>query len=104
MVVGGPPLPPPPLPSDVAGCGAPLVVSVPVGKTKAATVLARAGSSLGDVDYLDLCCVREPKPYAAALCALGVDLNDAGCHARIPKSFRKGLARARTTRTRSSRS
>jgi hypothetical protein len=94
--VAGIALPSPPLPSATPGCGTPLDVTVSAGTAQGTTLLAHTGSSLKDVDYLNLCCVSTPKPYAAALCALSIDLRDSGCRAaQISSKLRAGLKRAR---------
>jgi hypothetical protein len=88
---------PPRLPTFDGTCGPPLSVAVPEGKTAGATVIARDGSELRDVDYLNLCCVPgEPTVLDAARCAVGVDLRASGCRLRkIPLGARTAFARAR---------
>ena len=94
--VAGTSLPLPPLPSTDAGCGDPVDVKVEVGKNAESTLLAHDGSSLRDVDYLNLCCVATAAPYDGALCALRLALPASGCRAKqIPKALRAGIARAR---------
>jgi hypothetical protein len=73
-----------------------LPVAVPEGRSAIATVLARDGSSLRDVDYLNLYCVSgEPTVRDAARCAVGVDLRTSGCRLRrIRRGARMAFARA----------
>jgi hypothetical protein len=102
--VAGRSLPLPPLPSTAPGCGAPVEVQVEVGKPSETTLLAHAGANLRDVDYLNLCCVAQPAPYAAAACALHLALSASGCRAALlPKALRIGLARARALAARAAR-
>jgi hypothetical protein len=95
--VAGLRLPVPPLPAQDGTCGHALDVAVPTGSTNGATVLARDGSSLRDVDYLNLCCVSGvPTPLDAARCAVAVELRDSGCRkARISRRARLLYGRAR---------
>jgi hypothetical protein len=94
--VAGLDLVPPRLPTFDGTCGPSLPVAVADGATASATVIARDGSSLRDVDYLDLCCVPgEPTALDAARCAVGVDLRTSGCPLRkIPRAARMAFARA----------
>jgi hypothetical protein len=94
--VAGLPLVPPRLPTFDGTCGPPLPAALPVGATAGATVIARDGSSLRDVDYLDLCCVAgEPTALDAARCAIDVDLRTSGCALRkIPRGARMAFTRA----------
>jgi hypothetical protein len=87
---------PPHLPASDGSCGPTLSVTVPEGSTAAATVLALDGSSLRDVDYLNLCCVAgDPTPLDAARCAVGISLRASGCPLRkIPLGARRAFTRA----------
>ena len=87
---------PPRLPTFDGTCGPPLSVAVPEEKTAGATVIARDGSELRDVDYLNLCCVPgEPTALDAARCAVSVDLHASGCRLRkISLAARTAFARA----------
>jgi hypothetical protein len=49
-------LAPPPLPDGAGACGPPTETQVAAGSAQGATVLAREGTALRDVDYLNLCC------------------------------------------------
>jgi hypothetical protein len=95
--VAGLHLVPPRLPTFDGTCGPVLPVAVQEGKTAGSTVIARDGSSLRDVDYLNLCCVAgEPTALDAARCAVGIDLGISGCPTRkIPRAARMAFTRAR---------
>jgi|SRR5581483_2660572 len=98
IAVAGLPLADPPLPSGNAeACGPPATVTVPAGMAAAATLLARGGGGLRDVDYLNLCCRPPSEPLAAARCAVDVDLEGiAGCTtAHVPRAMRTAFANAR---------
>src|SRR5262249_7683307 len=87
-------LQPPHLPPASDGtCGPTLSVTVPEGSTASATVLALDGSSLRDVDYLNLCCIAgDPTPLDAARCAVGISLRASGCPLRkIPLGARRAF-------------
>ena len=94
--VGGLDLTPPRLPTFDGTCGPILPVAVQEGKATGATVIARDGSSLRDVDYLNLCCVAgESTALDVARCAVGIDLGVSGCPMRkIPRAARMAFARA----------
>jgi hypothetical protein len=59
----------------------------------AATVLARGGRELREVDYLNACCVTENDAFAAAACAVTADLAASGC-VSIPNKAWSGFTRA----------
>jgi len=94
IVVAGLPLASP-VPGDAPTCGASEDVAVPAGSAVGATIIARAGSALKDVDYLNLCCESAAIPLGAARCALAVDPAVAGCSRALPRSFTSALAKAR---------
>ena len=98
ITVGGLALVPPALPASDGACGPSLAVDVPVGGApQAATLLAHGGGALRDVDYLNLCCIPAAAPFAAARCALGVDLAASGCTTReLSRPLRTAFARARS--------
>ena len=94
--VAGLDLTPPRLPTFDGTCGPILPVAVEEGKATGATVIARDGSSLRDVDYLNLCCVSgESTAVDVARCAVGIDLGVSGCPMRkIPLAARMAFAHA----------
>ena len=96
ITVTGLSLAPPPLPAADGTCGDPLTVDLPVGTPAGATLLARGGGELRDVDYLNLCCVAAAAPLDPARCAVGIDLALSGCSThRLPHRARSAFARAR---------
>ena len=96
--VGGLDLTPPRLPTFDGTCGPILPVAVQDGKATGATVIARDGSSLRDVDYLNLCCVAgESTALDVARCAVGIDLGVSGCPMRKIRAPRAWHSPARTT-------
>lgn len=80
--------------SGRAACGEPEAVTVGVGSAVGATLIARDGDALKDVDYLNLCCRSAEGPFDAAVCALAVDATVACRHA-IPPAFDTTIAKAR---------
>jgi len=94
IAVAGLPLDQPAL-SAGSACGASDAIAVPVGSTVAATLIARDGSALKDVDYLNVCCRSAAAPFDAAGCALVVEPSVAGCTRAIPPAFVTALAKAR---------
>jgi hypothetical protein len=97
MTVAGLDVSPPDLPAPDGSCGPELDVGVPVAGAIGATVRARDGGSLRDVDYLNLCCISGPStPLDVARCALRVDLRASGCPVgKLPAAARTAFARAR---------
>lgn len=94
IAIAGLPLEQPAL-SGSSTCGASDSLAVPVGGAVGATLIARDGGALKDVDYLNVCCVRAAAPFDAAGCALGVEPSVAGCERTIPAAFVTALAKAR---------
>lgn len=92
LTVAGLALPEPPLPSEDGACGGAADVVVPVGTASGATLLARGGGELRDVDYLNLCCRAGAGLFDAAHCALAVDPAVSGC--AVPRRVRAQLAAA----------
>lgn len=90
--IAGLALPEPPLPSEDGACGAAADVVVPVGTASGATVLARGGGELRDVDYLNLCCRSGAGLFDAARCAVAIDPAVSGC--TVPRRVRRQLAAA----------
>jgi hypothetical protein len=78
-----------------AACGTPDALAVPVDTAVGATLIARDGDSLKDVDYLNVCCRSTPQPFDAATCALRPAPSIAGCGATVPRAFVRALAKAR---------
>jgi hypothetical protein len=97
IAVSGLPFVAPSLPTKGSECGPPLTVTVPAGTAAGATVLARGGGGLRDVDYLNLCCAAGSETsLTAARCALAVDLDIAGCTSvKVPERARAAFHRAR---------
>lgn len=86
---------PVPEPPDDGVCAEAVAVAVPAGTAAGATVIARQGTELRDVDYLNLCCADTADALAGVRCALGVDLAVTGCASRlIPKRARAAYAAA----------
>jgi hypothetical protein len=83
----------PALPAADGTCGESTATVVPIGSTGAATLLARGGRELREVDYLNACCVAEGDAFAAAACAVAADVSASGCSA-IPDKAIRGFARA----------
>jgi hypothetical protein len=94
MAIAGLPLAPPSLPAST-GCGEPLDVTVPVGTASGATLVARSGHEVRDVDYLNLCCVTQADALSGVRCAAAVDAAVSGCGA-IPRKATHGFAKAAT--------
>jgi len=94
LAIAGLALVPPALPAREA-CGEPLDVAVGVGSAKGATLIARAGREVRDVDYVNLCCVGVDDALAGARCAALVAAEVSGCGAVPPKAVR-GLRKAAT--------
>ena len=94
ITVAGLSLAEPPL-SGSAACGASDSIDVPVGSAAGATLIARDGGALKDVDYLNVCCRSAAAPFDAAGCALMVEPSVAGCARTIPHAFVTSLANAR---------
>jgi hypothetical protein len=92
LTIAGLALPEPPLPSEDGACGAAVDVVVPVGTASGATVLARGGGELRDVDYLNLCCRSGAGLFDAARCAVAIDPEVSGCS--VPRRIRRQLAAA----------
>ncbi|MGH7896138.1 MAG: hypothetical protein ACREQL_15810 [Candidatus Binatia bacterium] len=76
-------------------CGAVDTIVVPTGTTAGATLLAREGPDLKDVDYLNLCCRTMVAPFDAVRCALAIDPAVAGCAEPVPSKFVAALLKAR---------
>jgi hypothetical protein len=93
--IAGLPLAPPPASGNGLGCGTPDVVTVGVGDAAGATMIARSGDELKDVDYLALCCQAAPSRFGAVRCALALDPRIAGCHGAVPVRFTAALNTAR---------
>jgi len=89
----GVPLQTPPFPAADGTCGAPTATVVPVGTAVAATILARGGRELREVDYLNACCVTAADALSAAACAVAADVGASGCLS-IPTKAPSGFARA----------
>jgi hypothetical protein len=92
IAVAGLSLSPPALPVSV-GCGEPQEVDVPVGTAMGATLIARTGREVRDVDYLNLCCVAEADALSGPRCAAAVGAEVSGCGS-IPRKATRGLAKA----------
>jgi hypothetical protein len=86
----------PPVPEADPTCGASEAITVAIGGAVGATILARAGAALKDVDYLNLCCEAAAVPLGAVRCALAVDPAVAGCTRAVPAGFTSALEKART--------
>lgn len=93
--IAGLPLDPPPATGNGPGCGTPDVVTVGVGDAAGATMIARSGDELKDVDYLALCCQAASSRFGAVRCALALAPSIAGCHGPIPARFAVALQKAR---------
>jgi len=94
LAIAGLAMVPPALPAR-EGCGEPLEVAVGVGTAKGATLIARAGREVRDVDYVNLCCVTEDDALAGVRCAALVEAEVSGC-ASPPRKAVRGLAKAAT--------
>jgi len=94
IAVAGLPLEQPAL-SGSSTCGASNSIAVPVGSAVGATLIARDGSALKDVDYLNVCCRSAAAPFDAAGCALAVEPSVAGCARTVSPGFVTALAKAR---------
>jgi hypothetical protein len=95
VAVAGLPLDPPPVGGSGRRCGAPDTVTIAVGDAAGATMIARSGTELKDVDYLALCCQAGATPFGAVQCALALDPSIAGCDESIPLRFTATLEKAR---------
>jgi hypothetical protein len=93
--IAGLPLDPPPASGNGPGCGTPDVVTIGIGDAAGATMIARSGDELKDVDYLALCCQAASSRFGAVRCALALDPSIAGCHGPIPAHFTAALEKAR---------
>jgi len=94
IAIAGLAMVPPPLPAR-EGCGEPFDVAVDVGAAEGATLIARSGREVRDVDYLNLCCVTEADALAGARCAAAVEADVSGC-GTVPRKATRGLAKAGT--------
>jgi hypothetical protein len=83
-------------PRGANACGTVDTFTVPVGSAVGATMIARDGDSVVDVDYLNLCCEDASTPFGPVRCALAVDPSVAACSRPVPVGFMHALARART--------
>jgi hypothetical protein len=83
--------------SGGTACGTPDTFAVPAGSAVGATLIARDGDALKDVDYLNVCCRSTVAPFDAATCALDVDpASVAGCGHALPRAFETALEKARS--------
>jgi hypothetical protein len=95
IVVGGEQLSVPELPATADVCGDASMVEVTADGPAAATTLrGYRGSELGEVDYLNLCCVSEAGPLAAAACSVAFDPAASGCGG-LPAGAMRKVDRAR---------
>ena len=95
IAFGGEPLASPALPATADVCGDASMVEVPVDGPAAATTLrGYRGGELGEVDYLNLCCVSDAGPLAAAACSVAFDPAASGC-AGLPDGATRKVERAR---------
>lgn len=90
--ISGLALVPPALPAR-EGCGEPLNVAVDVGTAEGATLIARSGREVRDVDYLNLCCVTEADALAGVRCAALIHADVSGCGS-IPRKVTRALTKA----------
>jgi hypothetical protein len=94
IAIAGLAIVPPPMPAR-EGCGEPFDVAVDVGEAKGATLIARSSREVRDVDYLNLCCVREADALAGARCAALVEADVSGC-SDVPRKATRGFSKARS--------
>jgi len=92
--VGGVPLVPPDLPAADGTCGPTTTVPVAAGTALATTLRGHLGAELGEVDYLNLCCVATPGTLDAAACAVAIEAAASGC-ASVPDGAGRKLERMR---------
>ena len=76
-------------------CGAINTVVVAAGGAVGATMLARDGSELKDVDYLNLCCRAVTTTLDPLRCALAISPEIAGCVESVPAGYLTALSKAR---------
>jgi hypothetical protein len=78
--VGGELLAPPAVPTTVGECGGRSSLQIPADGTATATTLrGYRNGDLAEVDYLNLCCVAEAGPLAAAACSVAFDPEASAC-------------------------
>lgn len=92
--VGGVPLIPPELPAADGTCGPATLVPVATGTAVATTLRGHLGGELGEVDYLNLCCVTTPGTLDAPACAVAIEAAASGC-ANVPAGAVAKLERMR---------
>jgi hypothetical protein len=95
IVVGGEALSVPELPATADVCGDASTVDVTVdGPASATTLRGYRGNELGEVDYLNLCCVSAAGPLRAAACSVAFDSAASGC-VGLPARAMRRVERAR---------
>jgi len=80
---------PPSVPTSDGSCGETSTLQIAADGPAAATTLRGYRDGLGEVDYLNLCCVSAAGPLAAAACSVAFDPAASGCIDLPGRALRK---------------